>query len=33
MTNVGSEDLVLLRSHQDLTDVTHHLVAGGLNLR
>ena len=33
MTNVGCEDLVLLRSHQDLADVTHHLVAGGLNLR
>ena len=32
MTNVGSEDLVLLRSHQDLADVTHHLVAGRLYL-
>ena len=30
---MGCEDLVLLRSHQDLADVTHHLVAGRLYLR
>ena len=33
MANMGCEDLVLLRSHQDLADVTHHLVAGRLRLR
>ena len=33
VANMGCEDLVLLRSHQDLADVTHHLVAGRLRLR
>ena len=33
VANMWCEDLVLLRSHQDLANVTHHLVAGRLSLR
>ena len=32
VANMGCKDLVLLRSHQDLAYMTHHLVAGRLSL-